>query len=142
MLLIWLDGQVCSLSGILHGLRHPLHLLIRKVTQASRVVCEIPATNVGIVRQSDERSRFVLHLSNSENGDYAATRLPFAAAAVMLILTAYAVDREEAMGDKSLKSKQRDQKQKDAAKAGNASAAKSKQDSYNRPQQPVSKGKK
>ena len=46
------------------------------------------------------------------------------------------------MGDKSLKSKQRDQKQKDAAKAGSAATAKSKQDSYSRPQQPVLKGKK
>ncbi len=71
-----------------------------------------------------------------------ATRLPFAATAVMLVATAHAVAREEVMGEKSLKSKQRDQKQKDAAKAGNATAAKSKQDSYNRPQQPLSKGKK
>ena len=46
------------------------------------------------------------------------------------------------MGDKSLKSKQRDQKQKNAAKTGNAAAAKSKQDSYNRPLQPVAKSKK
>ena len=46
------------------------------------------------------------------------------------------------MGDKSLKSKQRDQKQKDAAKAGSTATAKSKQDSYSRPQQPVLKGKK
>jgi hypothetical protein len=46
------------------------------------------------------------------------------------------------MGDKSLKAKQRDQKQKDAAKAGSAAAAKSKQDSYTRLQQPVTKGKK
>jgi len=46
------------------------------------------------------------------------------------------------MGDKSLKSKQRDQKQKDSAKAGGVAKAKSKQDSYNHPQQPVAKGKK
>lgn len=46
------------------------------------------------------------------------------------------------MGDKSLKSKQRDQKQKDAVKAGSAAAAKSKQASYNRPLQPATKGKK
>jgi len=45
------------------------------------------------------------------------------------------------MGDKSLKSKQRDQKQKDAAKVESTSKAKSKQDSYNHPQ-PVAKGKK
>jgi hypothetical protein len=49
---------------------------------------------------------------------------------------------EAAMGDKSLKSKQRDQKQKDAAKTGNASAAKSKQESYTRLQQTATKGKK
>ncbi len=46
------------------------------------------------------------------------------------------------MGDKSLKSKQRDQKQKDAAKAGTVTAAKAKQDSYTRLQQSVAKGKK
>ncbi|MGE0684110.1 MAG: hypothetical protein AB7P69_24785 [Candidatus Binatia bacterium] len=46
------------------------------------------------------------------------------------------------MGDKSLKSKQRGQKQKDAAKTENAAAAKSKQDSYSRPPQPMAKGKK
>jgi hypothetical protein len=46
------------------------------------------------------------------------------------------------MGDKSLKSKQRDQKQKNAAKAGSTAVAKSKQDSYNRPLQPLEKGKK
>jgi hypothetical protein len=46
------------------------------------------------------------------------------------------------MGDKSLKSKQRGQKQKDAAKVGSAAEAKSKQDSYNHPQQPAGKGKK
>jgi hypothetical protein len=45
------------------------------------------------------------------------------------------------MGDKSLKAKQRSQKQKDAAKTGNATAAKSKQDSYRHPQQPGAKGK-
>jgi hypothetical protein len=49
---------------------------------------------------------------------------------------------EEAMGDKSPKSKQRDQKQKDSAKAGSVAAAKSKQESYTRPQQTVAKGKK
>jgi hypothetical protein len=49
---------------------------------------------------------------------------------------------EAAMGDKSLKSKQRDQKQKDAAKAESATAAKSKQDSNTRLQQTVTKGKK
>jgi len=46
------------------------------------------------------------------------------------------------MGDKSLKSKQRGQKQKDTAKTGNAAAAKSKQDSYRRSQPPVAKGQK
>jgi hypothetical protein len=38
--------------------------------------------------------------------------------------------REETMGDKSPKSKQRDQKQKNAARAEGAAQAKSKQDSY------------
>ena len=54
----------------------------------------------------------------------------------------WVIEMEAAMGDKSLKSKQRDQKQKDAAKVGSATAAKSKQDSYTRPPQPVAKGKK
>jgi hypothetical protein len=49
---------------------------------------------------------------------------------------------EAVMGDKSLKSKQREQKQKDAAKAGGAAAAQAKQDSYKRSQQPAAKGKK
>jgi hypothetical protein len=69
------------------------------------------------------------------------TRLPIEAATVML--TFNLVRRMEAvMGDKSLKSKQRDQKHKDAAKTGTASAAKSKQDSYTRLQQTATKGKK
>ncbi|NOT56469.1 MAG: hypothetical protein HOP18_17870 [Deltaproteobacteria bacterium] len=46
------------------------------------------------------------------------------------------------MGDKSLKSKQRDQKQKDAHKTGSANAAKAKQDSNTRLQQAATKGKK
>jgi hypothetical protein len=46
------------------------------------------------------------------------------------------------MGDKSLKAKQRDQKQKDATKRGSAAAAKSKQDSYRRSLSPVAQGKK
>jgi len=53
-----------------------------------------------------------------------------------------APSEEAALGDKSLKSKQRDQRQKDAAKAGSAAKAKSKQDSYNHPQPPGAKGKK
>ena len=46
------------------------------------------------------------------------------------------------MGDKSLKSKQRDQKHRDAAKAGVAVLAKSKQDAQTRPQPMATKGKK
>ena len=46
------------------------------------------------------------------------------------------------MGDKSLKSKQRDQKHKDAAKVEVAVLAKSKQDAQMRPQAVVAKGKK
>ncbi len=71
-----------------------------------------------------------------------ATRLPFKAATAMLTSMADVINTEAAMGDKSLKSKQREQKQKDAAKAENAAAARSKQDSYKRFQQPVAKGKK
>lgn len=45
------------------------------------------------------------------------------------------------MGDKSPKSKQRDQKQKNAAKASGAAKAKSKQDSWNRTPAGPAKGK-
>lgn len=43
------------------------------------------------------------------------------------------------MGDKSLKAKQRDQKQKDAAKVGTIAAAKAKQQGYMRVPQPAPK---
>jgi len=46
------------------------------------------------------------------------------------------------MGDKSPKSKQRDQKQKEAAKIQGAAAAKSKQDSQSHIPQSTAKGKK
>jgi len=46
------------------------------------------------------------------------------------------------MGDKSPKSKVRDQKQKNTTKAGSTAAAKSKQVSYSHPPQPLAKGKK
>ena len=46
------------------------------------------------------------------------------------------------MGDKSLKSKQRDQKQKEAAKLAVAVVAKSKQDAQMRAQSVAEKGKK
>lgn len=45
------------------------------------------------------------------------------------------------MGDKSIKSKQRGQKQKDAGKTKSTAAAKSKQDSYSRPLQPWRRAK-
>ena len=45
------------------------------------------------------------------------------------------------MGDKSLKSKQRDQKQKDTAKLESAAVAKAKQETHVRVQQPVAKGR-
>jgi hypothetical protein len=43
------------------------------------------------------------------------------------------------MGDKSLKAKQRDQKQKDAAKIGSVAAAKAKQESQMQVPRPVPK---
>ena len=46
------------------------------------------------------------------------------------------------MGDKSPKSKQRDQKQKSTAKADDAARARSKQDEHNRAAQVPGKGKK
>lgn len=46
---------------------------------------------------------------------------------------------DSSMGDKSLKAKQRDQKQKDAAKLEEAVAAKSKQQSHMRVPQPAPK---
>jgi len=45
------------------------------------------------------------------------------------------------MGDKSPKSKQRSQQQKDAAKATNAAQVKAKQEAYSRPVSPALKGK-
>jgi len=45
------------------------------------------------------------------------------------------------MGDKSPKSKERDQKKRDAATAKGSAAAKAKQDSQSRYQQPATKGK-
>ncbi len=81
-------------------------------------------------------------LANAEERDSADTRLPCEPTTAMLIPMACAINMEAAMGDKSLKAKQREQKQKDAAKAGSAAAAKSKRESYTRPQQPVAKGKK
>jgi hypothetical protein len=49
---------------------------------------------------------------------------------------------EATMGDRSPKSKQRDQKQKDAAKANDAAAAKSKQDAQSRMPLPQPKTRK
>jgi hypothetical protein len=45
------------------------------------------------------------------------------------------------MGDRSPKSKQRDQKKRDAATAKGAAAAKAKQDAHNQYQRPAAKGK-
>jgi hypothetical protein len=53
---------------------------------------------------------------------------------------ARAIGTEAPVGDKSPKSKQRGQKQKDAAKALGAAAAKSKQQGYGQPPQPAAKG--
>jgi hypothetical protein len=55
---------------------------------------------------------------------------------------ACAVAWRASMGDKSPKAKQRDQKQKSVAKAGTASAAKTKQEGYSQPRPVVPKGKK
>ena len=53
-----------------------------------------------------------------------------------------AIETEANMGDRSPKSKQRDQKQKDVAKASDAAAAKSKQDAQSRAPLPNLKGRK
>ena len=55
---------------------------------------------------------------------------------------AQAIETEVSMGDRSPKSKQRDQKQKDIAKAGDAATAKSKQDAQSRAPQPTLKRQK
>ena len=52
------------------------------------------------------------------------------------------VRKEATMGDRSPKSKQRDQKQKSAAKASDVAATKSKQAAYSRAPLPTPKGKK
>jgi hypothetical protein len=64
------------------------------------------------------------------------------AATAIIVAMARAIGSEAPVGDKSPKSKQRDQKQKDAAKAGSAAAAKSKQLSNSQPQTPGEKGRK
>jgi hypothetical protein len=51
-------------------------------------------------------------------------------------------ETEVIMGDRSPKSKQRDQKQKDAAKATDAATARAKQDSQSRAPLPNLKGRK
>jgi uncharacterized protein YheU (UPF0270 family) len=53
-----------------------------------------------------------------------------------------AIETEANMGDRSPTSKQRDQKQKDVAKASDAAAAKSKQDAQSRAPLPNLKGRK
>jgi hypothetical protein len=55
---------------------------------------------------------------------------------------ACAIEWRLLMGDKSPKSKHRDQKQKDLVKAGRAAAARSKQDSQSRIPLTAAKGKK
>lgn len=57
--------------------------------------------------------------------------VPKAAAGIVQSM-ARAIETEANMGDRSPKSKQRDQKQKDIAKASDAAAAKSKQDAQSR----------
>jgi hypothetical protein len=54
---------------------------------------------------------------------------------------ASAIEWEGTMGDKSPKSKEKGQKQKNAAKNEGAATAKSKQDQYTHVQAPVGKGK-
>jgi len=53
----------------------------------------------------------------------------------------HAIEREATMGDKSPKSKQRDQKKRDAAITKEAAAAKSKQDTQGQYQRPAAKDK-
>jgi hypothetical protein len=56
-------------------------------------------------------------------------RVPFLAATAIVAQMASAIKRRATMGDRSPKSKQRDQKQKDAVKAQGTAQARSKQDS-------------
>ena len=53
--------------------------------------------------------------------------------------TAAALPHDWSMGDRSLKAKQRDQKQKDAAKLGSIAVAKAKQEGNMRVQHPAPK---
>jgi hypothetical protein len=89
-----------------------------------------------------QKQIFYSSLSNSKKGDYADHPLALRGHDWHAHPDHLHHRMEVAMGDKSLKSKQRDQKQKDAAKAGSATAAKSKQDAYTRLQQTATKGKK
>jgi hypothetical protein len=92
------------------------------------------------VRSSKGADRCPPATRSTSTGDLAGASLPWGTATEMLNLTAAAVEGGTLMGDKSPKSKQRDQKQKKAVKARGAASAKSKQDGYSTPSSP--KGKK
>jgi hypothetical protein len=68
--------------------------------------------------------------------------LLFDARTAIVVPMASAIERRQTMGDKSPKSKQRGQKQKDAAKAESAAKVKSRQDSQSQAREPTAKGKK
>jgi hypothetical protein len=67
--------------------------------------------------------------------------LPCDAVTAIVAQVAFAIEGRPHMGDKSPKSKHRDQKQKDAAKAQGAAVARSKQESQSHTP-PAAKGKK
>ena len=83
----------------------------------------------------------VVHTPGSKTGQPTREhRQPSRTGAVQSVTTACLIFRHDwRMGDKSLKAKQRDQKQKDAAKVGTAAVAKAKQERGMRVPQPVSK---
>jgi hypothetical protein len=68
--------------------------------------------------------------------------LPFAAWTAIVGRVARAIREGGAMGDKSQKAKQRNQRQKDAARTQGEAAAKSKQEGQNHGPQFMQKGKK
>jgi hypothetical protein len=62
-----------------NGASREISLLTRRVTQATRVVCEIPALHIGILRQSNKGPFHQRMMTRT-------TRLPTEAATVMLVL--------------------------------------------------------
>ena len=98
----------------------------------SRVLVSMWVTPTGRRRYAGATS-VRAHRSSGCTITNSAAPVPFVTGA------ASAMRHAAGMGDKSLKAKQRDQKQRDAAKQGSIAAAKAKQDSHSQVPPPVAK---